>query len=238
MSGLSLACELTSFRVSLLQAHQQGDFIPQEGIQMSTATLSRASGLTLLLGALLFIIGSILSFAAPPLAPLWLVATGVYISGMALLLLGLPGIVTRQATCAGWLGFVGFLLTFLGWFLLTGFYIVDDLIMSPWLDALAPHVYAQWFFNPAVAATIHVVNLLLGAGGVLLGVATMRAGVLPRWAGLLLIAAAVAALGSFVNSNLTSVAVGLVALGLGWIGYALWSAQGESKAIPQPAPAP
>jgi hypothetical protein len=202
---------------------------------MSTVTLSRASGLTLLLGAVLWIIGSILSFASPPLAPLWLVSTGVYISGMALLLLGLPGIVARQATRAGWLGFVGFLLTFLGWFLLTGFYVVDDLILSPWLDALAPHVYAQWFLNPAVAVTIHVANLLLGGGGVLLGIATMRARVLPRWAGLLLIAAAFANLGSFVNFNLTSVAVGLVALGLGWMGYALWTTQGET--VPQPVPA-
>jgi hypothetical protein len=202
---------------------------------MSTNTLYRASGLTLLLGAVLFIIGSILSFAAPPLAPLWLVATGVWISGMALLLLGLPGIVARQVTRAGWLGFVGFLLTFLGWFLLTSFYVVDNLILSPWLDALAPHVYAQWFFNPAVAVSIHVADSLLGVGGVLLGIATMRAGVLPRWAGLLLIAAAVAAFGGFVIGNLTIVAEGLVGLGLGWIGYALWTAQGE--AVPQPVPA-
>ena len=204
---------------------------------MSSDTLSRASGLALLLGAVLFIAGSILSFAGAPLTPLWLVATGVYISGMVLLLLGLPGIVARQAPRAGWLGFAGFLLTFLGWFLLTGFYMVDDLIMSPWLDALAPHVYAQWFVNPAVAVSIHVVNSLLGGGGVLLGIATMRAGVFPRWAGLLLIAAAVVALGSFVIGSLTSVAATIIVLGLGWMGYALLTAKGEAQAVPQPVPA-
>ena len=202
---------------------------------MSSVTLYRASGLALLLGAVLFIIGSILSFAGAPLTPLWLVMTGLWISGMVLQLLGLPGIVARQASRAGWLGFVGFLLTFLGWFLLTGFYVVDDLIMSPWLNALAPHVYTQWFVNPAVGVSIHVANSLLGVGGVLLGMATMRAGVLPRWAGLLLIAAAVVALGSFVIGSLTSVAVGLVVLGLGWMGYALWTTKGE--AVPQPEPA-
>ena len=145
--------------------------------------------------------------------------------------------VARQAPRAGWLGFVGFLLTFLGWFLLTGFYVGDDLIISPWLDALAPHVYAQWFVNPAVAVSIHVVNSLLGGGGVLLGIATMRAGVFPRWAGLLLIAAAVVALGSFVIGSLTTVAVVLVVLGLGWMGYALLTAKGEVQAVPQPVPA-
>ena len=203
---------------------------------MSSVTLYRASGLALLLGAVLFIVGSILSFAGAPLTPLWLVMTGVWISGMVLQLLGMPGIVARQAKQSGWLGFVGFLLTFLGWFLLTGFYVVDDLILSPWLDALAPHVYAQWFVNPAVGVSIHVANSLLGVGGMLLGIATTRAGVLPRWAGLLLIAAVVG-LGSFVIGNLTSVAVGLIVLGLGWMGYALLTAKGEAQAIPQPVPA-
>ncbi len=202
---------------------------------MSSVTLYRASGLALLLGAVLFIVGSILSFAGAPLTPLWLVMTGMWISGMVLLLLGLPGIVARQAPRAGWLGFAGFLLTFLGWFLLTSYFVVDDLIISPWLDALAPQVYAQWFFDPAVGVTLHVANSLLGVGGVLLGIATTRAGVLPLWAGLLLIAAAVFDLGSFVIGSLTTVAVVLVVLGLGWMGYALLTAKGE--AVPRPVPA-
>ena len=200
---------------------------------MSSVTLYRASGLALLLGAVIWIVGSILSFAWTPITPLWLVMTGLWISGMVLL--GLPGIVARQAPRAGWLGFVGFLLMFLGWFLLTSFYVVDDLIISPWLDALAPQVYAQWFVNPAVGVSIHVANSLIGVGGVLLGIATTRAGVFPRWAGLLLIAAAVVALGTFVIGSLTSVAVGLVVLGLGWMGYALLTAKGE--AAPRPVPA-
>jgi hypothetical protein len=198
---------------------------------MSTVTLSRASGLALLLGAALFFIGSILSFAAAPLAPLWLVATGMWISGMVVMLLGLPGIVVRQASRAGWPGFIGYVLLFLGWVLLTGFYLVDDLIMSSWLNALAPQAYAHWSVNPAVVVSIHVGYSLMAVGGALLGIATLRAAVLPRWAGALLIAAAIAALGSFVSGVLTVVAVVLAVLGLGWMGYALWTAQRE--AIPQ-----
>src|SRR5262249_39729154 len=138
----------------------------------------------------------------------------------------------RQAPRAGWPGFIGYILIFLGWFLLTGFYLVDDLIMSSWLNALAPQVYAQWSLNPAVVASIHVGYSLLAVGGALLGVATIRAGVLPRWAGALLIAAAIAALGSFVLGVFTIVAVVLAVLGLGWMGLALWTAHGE--AVPQP----
>ena len=219
-----------------IKAHTQGVIPPRKGDRMSSVTLYRASGLALLLGAVLFIVGSILSFAGAPLTPLWLIMTGVWMSGMVLGLLGLPGIVARQAERSGWLGFVGFLLTFLGWFLLTGFYVGDNLIISPWLNALAPQVYAQWFVNPAVAVSLHVANSLLGVGGVLLGIATMRARVFPRWAGWLLIAAVVD-LGSFVIGNLTLVATGLIILGLGWMGYTLLTAQGEAEAVPQPVPA-
>src|SRR5215469_3814551 len=141
MSMLSFSCLLLSCRAGLEQAHGQGVITPQEGVRMSSVTLYRASGLALLLGAVLFIVGNILSFAGAPLTPLWLVMTGVWISGMVLQLLGMPGIVPRQAKQSGWLGFVGFLLTFLGWFLLTGFYVGDNFIVSPWLNALAPHVY-------------------------------------------------------------------------------------------------
>ncbi|PWT75498.1 MAG: hypothetical protein C5B60_05200 [Chloroflexi bacterium] len=203
---------------------------------MSATTLSRASGLTLLLGALLYIVGGILTYASLPITPLWLVTTGMWISGMALLLLGLPGIVARQATRAGWLGFVGFLLLFLGWLLLTGFYIVDDLILSSWLDSLAPHVYAQWFLNPAATVSVHVAFSLVGVGGALLGIATLRARVFSRWSGLLLVAGGVAGVASFVSGSLTTVATVLIVIGLGSMGQVLWAAPGEAAAVLQPAP--
>jgi hypothetical protein len=84
---------------------------------MSTVTLYRASGLALLLGAVLFLIGYALAFVFNTDTPLGLAMAGVWTSGLLLLLLGLPGIVARQAARAGWLGFVGFLLTFSGAFL-------------------------------------------------------------------------------------------------------------------------
>src|SRR6266702_7403216 len=100
---------------------------------MFSVTLYRASGLALLLGAVLVIIPSILFYVSPT-GTLALVLTGVGGSGVALVALGSPGIVARQASRAGWLGFVGFLLLFSGGFLLTSFFAVLDLTIFPWLD--------------------------------------------------------------------------------------------------------
>ena len=190
---------------------------------MSSVTLYRASGLALLLGAVLVIIGLPLSFVFPPDTPIALAMIGVWTSGAVLLQLGLPGIVARQASRAGWLGFIGFLLT--------SFFAVTDLTIFPWLDVHAPQVSAQFFTaNSAVNVYVAVASSLFAVGGVLLGMATMRARVFPQWAGLLLILGLVS-LGGFANIFL-SVAGALGFLGLGWMGYALVTAKGE--AVPQP----
>ncbi len=78
-----------------------------------------------------------------------------------------------------------------------------------------------------------VASLLFAVGRVLLGIATMRAGVLPRWAGLLILVGAVLNLVNFPLSGVIGgivllVAFVLFALGLGWIGYVLWTAKGEA----------
>src|SRR5215469_10791602 len=200
---------------------------------MSSITLYRASGLALLLGAVLVIIGLPSSFVFPPDSPLTLAMIGVWTSGVVLVQLGLPGIVARQASRAGWLGFAGFILMFSGGFLLISFFAVLDLTIFPWLDVQAPQLSAQFFTaNSAVNMYAAVASSLFGVGGVLLGIATMRARVFPRWAGLLLIVGVVS-LGSFVNVFLSwALVFGL--LGLGRIGYALLTTKGEGEAVPQP----
>jgi hypothetical protein len=71
-------------------------------------------------------------------------------------------------------------------------------------------------------------------GGVLLGLATMRARVFSRWAGLLLLVGAVLDPVSFVNGIVGTLAAVLLTFGLGWMGYALLTAKGEGAAVPQP----
>jgi hypothetical protein len=198
---------------------------------MSSVTLYRASGLALLLGSALVIIGLPLSFIFTPDSPLALVMIGVWTCGVVLVQLGLPAIVVRQASRAGWLGFVGFLLLFSGGFLLASFFVVLDLTIFPWLDVRAPLLSVQFFTaNSAVHVYLAVVSALFGVGGVLLGIATMRARVFPQWAGLLLIVGLVSLGAAFVNVFLI-VALVFGMIGLGWIGYVLVTTQ--DKAILQ-----
>jgi len=197
---------------------------------MSSVTLYRASGLALLLGTALVIIGLPMSFVFTPDSSLALAMIGVWTCGIVLVQLGLPGIVARQASRAGWLGYVGFVLTFSGGFLLASFFAVLDLTVFPWLDFRAPLLSFQFFStNSAVHVYLAVVSALIGVGGVLLGIATIRARVFPRWAGLLLIVGLVGLGGAFVNVFLSSALV-FGMCGLGWIGYVLVTADDEAIA--------
>ncbi len=206
---------------------------------MSSATLYRASGLALLLGALLGIIGTILNtFLFPGRGNPTQYTSALYVSvtllsfiGSLLLVLGLPGMCVRQATRAGWLGLIGFVLTIVGGILFTSLSGVTFLVL-PWLAVNAPQL-AAGNGPPAIFVYVLVASLLFAVGGVLLGIATMRAEVLPRWAGLLILVGAVLNLVDFPLSGIIGGIVGLVAfvlfaLGLGWIGYVLWIAKGEA----------
>src|SRR5258708_26423470 len=88
---------------------------------MSSGILYRSSGVALLVGVLLAIIGNVLSSVLFPgndphqyVSALWLPVMLLSFVGSLLLLIGLPAISARQATRAGWLGLIGFVLTFIG----------------------------------------------------------------------------------------------------------------------------
>lgn len=198
---------------------------------MSSATLYRASGLSLLLGAVLGIIGNILSTVLYPgndphqyTTTMWVIVMLVSFIGEMLLLLGLPSISARQASRAGWTGFIGVILTFFGGFLLTCLSAVA-LIVLPWLAQVAPK-QAAGNGPPAIFTFVLLGSILFALGGILLGIAVMRSGILPRWSGLLILIGAVLNIVSFplngaIGNILGAVSFVSFALGLGWIGYAL-----------------
>ncbi len=204
---------------------------------MSSAALYRASGLSLILGAVLGIIGNILNTALfsgndphQSLTPLWVVVMLVSFTGDLLLLLGLPGVATRQVERAGWPGFTGVLLTFIGGFLLTSLS-AAGLIFQPWLAQVAPTLVAG-DGPPAFFVFFLVASVLFALGNILLGIAVMRAGILPGFAGLLLVIGAAlnvvaVPLSGIAGAIVASIAFVLFAGGLGWIGYALTT---ESRA--------
>ena len=155
-------------------------------------------------------------------------------------LLGMTGIYARQAEEAGWLGLAGYLLVSLFFALTLGFQFVEAFV-SPLLANAAPEfvtgllAVASGHAGEADLGALPTVYALTGfvgymLGGVLLGIATLRARVLPRWAGGLLIAAAVLPLAAVLPAvsalfphpldRLFAVPMGLAWTGLG---YALWS---------------
>src|SRR5579884_2266804 len=111
-------------------------------------------------------------------------------------LLGIVGLYVRQAKETGWLGLAGCLVFSLFYAFAIGFQFVEAFI-SPLLATTAPQFVESLLgivnghatetnlgVLPAVWSATGVCYLL---GGMLFGVATFRAGVLPRWAAALLV---------------------------------------------------
>jgi hypothetical protein len=161
-----------------------------------------------------------------------------------LFLLGLTGLYARQVKESGWLGLVGYLLLSLCWALELAFIFAEAFVMPP-LASAAPK-FVEGFFGivnghpiemnlgilPALYALVGILYL---SGGLLFGIATFRAGVLPRWASGLLAAAAVltplAAMLPHAIQRFAAVPVGIALAGLG---YALWSELREQISEPLP----
>jgi hypothetical protein len=128
---------------------------------------------------------------------------------LAGMLAGLVGFHARQAPNYGRLGTAGFFAAFVGVFFMLASTVATILAGSEVLD---------WLFVLGFVGTL--------VGFVLLGTATLRARVLPRWCGILLL---VAVLGIPVYFALGSYG-GAILYGLVWLalGYGLWSERGAS----------
>src|SRR5205085_10090890 len=87
----------------------------------------------------------------------------------------------------------------------------------------------------ALLVLLYGAFLLLGVGSLVLGSATTQAGVLPRVAGVLLIASGIAsllAIPSWPLGVLGFMGQFLFAGGMAWVGYALVLGRGEEEAQP------
>lgn len=161
---------------------------------MSSSNLIRLAGLAALISGVLAAIGDLLRLVVDVENPgsattaSYAIVFLLYLISTALLLLGLVGFYTSQSQAAGIVGFVGFLVAFLGTVLLAGA-LWFELFITPALATEAPGLLEAELGLPGF-----ILMLLFGAvGWVLFGVATLRAGVYPRWAGVLLIVGGVIA---------------------------------------------
>ena len=210
---------------------------------MSSSNLVRWRGLALLISSVLFALLFILHPGSGDPATVEAALNKFYatehtlgVVGMVLMLFGMEGLYTGQTPKIGRLGLIGVMLAYIGTALLLGV-IFFDAYFIPLIAAHAPNLLdASGPFNtPPGVLALALPGLPWGLGFILVGIATMRAGMLPRWAGLILI------IGTIVV-NLPPQPVGPVpffvltigasvfSVGLGWLGYALWSTKGAITA--------
>ena len=201
---------------------------------MSSTTLYRLSGISLLLGAAVSVIAGVMtlfldnSLSASPTtiqSPLWSTFWSLAFVGIVLILLGLPALYLRQARGRGGLvGLIGVFLVALGSFLgmATTAYFVSIL---PLLAAKAPNL-----INAGYETSLAVFGIgatVLGIiGPLLLGIAVIRAKVFPSLVGLLLmVSGLLSPVNTFSGGALFALIglVGIVSAGFayGWVGIIL-----------------
>lgn len=179
----------------------------------------RWSGSVLILGAaLLGIAIVVISFKPVINQPLPPAGNLLLLLAAILLLLSLPTMYARQAGAAGWLGLMGHVLLQTGVLLLI-------VLAAPSL------IYPSLKLTPQENIVVFLLGIALTVGLLLTGIATLRAGIFPRAAGILLLVAMAGFFFDFfvaeffppIAGQVGSALFGiLLALSFAWIGAALW----------------
>ena len=176
----------------------------------------------------------------------WVIIQSLKTAMCLLGLLGLAGLYARHVKEVGWLGLAGYLLFSL-FFAHTLPLAYTEAFILPLLATEAP-TFVEGFlgiFNghpvQTNLGTLPLLYSLAGfagyiLGGLLFGIATFRAGILPRWAGGLLAFGAVVPLlaSSLVPHPYDRVFPVPVGVALAWLGYALWSERRAHATDPVP----
>jgi hypothetical protein len=176
----------------------------------------------------------------------WVVIQSLKFSMALLGLLGLAGIYARQVEKAGWLGLAGYLLFSL-FYVFTAAMVFAQAFILPQLATQAPQ-FVEGFLGVITSApsevslgpipTIYKLTGLAGyfLGGVLFGIATFRAHILPRWSGGLLAFGVLLPIltSSLIPHPLDRILAVPMGLALMWMGYALWSERREQATEPVP----
>ena len=206
---------------------------------MSSSNLIRWSGLSALLGGALIIVFDVINAVLFPgeqggqvmLTSSWFIVQILGLVALGLIPLGLVGLYACQVQRAGTLGLIAFVIAFGGMLMIFGLSWGEP-FLGPLVATEAPGLLSA---EPSGALAVgSILSIVLFAlGWLLFGLASLRAGVLPRTAAILLI---VGALLSFIltslNLPLWSVVLGAAVI---WMGYALWSGTGEPAMVAEAA---
>ncbi|WP_338450999.1 hypothetical protein R4Z09_03495 [Niallia oryzisoli] len=169
---------------------------------------------------MLAVIGGVFRLSMTPLELVWGVDSTIAliiggVTGSVFIIIGTAGIYLYQAGKAGILGFIGFLITTVGNILVCTMVMISLFVNTALKD---PQILEQELPGPVVPIRL-IMIITLNLGYILFGIATLRAKMLPRWGGALMI---LLVLMTFIpyTDYLFAVVWGLFHIGLGW---AVWS---------------
>ena len=221
-------------------------------MQITASKLIRWSGVAAILAGLIFA-------AYQPIQPpevvssvntsAWAIITPLKYAMCLLFLLSWTGLYARQVKETGWLGLAGYLLLSLSWALQSAFVFATAFIL-PLLATTAPRFVdnllrsANGPVSGVNLGTLPALFTLVGIsyilGGILFGIATLRAGILSRWAaGLLVVASALPLafvlkpVAALIPPNIQHLAAMPLGIAVAWLGYALLSERQSKLQNPQ-----
>ena len=205
-------------------------------MKITASSLIRWSGLAAMAAGLIF--AGIQPIHPPDFLPsvttsAWAIIITLKWVMCLLFLIGITGLYARQVNEAGWLGLAGFILLILSWWLQTAYVFAEDFIV-PVLATASPQFVDSFLgivnqhpgeMNIGVLTGLYgFLGICYMLGGLLFGIATVRARILPRWpAALLAVAATLTPAAALLPHEIQRFAAVPVALALAWLGYALWS---------------
>ena len=222
--------------------------IKESKTKMTASTLIRLAGLSAMLAGLCMVIMGLFHPVNVPEAVITTTWVNVHIAATAMSffgLFGMAGLYARQAEKSGWLGLTGFALMSL-WFGLVMPFSFTEAFILPRLAPVLPEFVAGFLgmftgipseIDLGILPTLwNLSGPMFILGPLLFGIATFRAGILPRWAGgLLAFGALLIPVGAMVSAEYQpEVALLTIALALTWLGYALFSERRErsSEVVP------
>lgn len=212
---------------------------------ITTTKLTRASGLSAVVAGLLFIFVQLIhpeENVTSVTTTAWQITHALTVTMAVLALIGVSGMYLRQVRETGLLGLIGFLLFGSAFVVITAFTFVETVVLPQIADA-APR-YVNDFLATVIggevtgdvgaltaANALAAVTYLLG--GLVFGVALFRAGIVARWAALLLTVGALATvLVPFLPHSLDRTTAFPTGLALAGLGYSLWREQRTTASEP------
>ena len=213
---------------------------------ITTSTLTKAAAIAAMAGGLLFIAVQI---KHPVLNAPFTTSTEYAVRETAKIvmavcsLIGITGIYLRQVQKIGVLGLIGYAALAVGYLTILsvqviGVFVLPDLANSqPGYvdDVLAVATSGTPVGDVSRMRTLSHVGAAYIVGGVVFGIALFRAGVLARWAAVLMSVGAVATVATFQLPELTqrlfAIPAGVALIGLG---YSLWRDQRTMGTVPGP----